>query len=69
MTGYLRQDDDCHWYFIPAKEIEKWDEIQDRMAFINSYSEEWEELNELFSDKFSQYMIDNPWTLKLKEVA
>jgi len=69
MTGYLRQDDSCHWYFIPAKEIDKCDELLDKMAFLNSESEEWEALNELFIDWFSQYMIDSPWYLKLKQVA
>lgn len=25
MEGYFKQDDSCHWYFIPKERSEEWD--------------------------------------------
>jgi hypothetical protein len=69
MTGFLRQDNDCRWYFIPTKEIYEFDDIQCHMDQINTFSEAWHDLNEEFIDKYSQYIIDSPFSLKLKQVA
>ena len=69
MTGFFRQDSDCHWYFIPAKEIDDFDDINRRMDEINTYSEEWENLNDEFTDKYSQYMINSPFEYKVKQIA
>lgn len=69
MTGYLRQDEENHWYWIAAKEIDKFDDLFNRLTNTRPYTEEWEDLNEEFIDKYSHCMIDTPFTMKFKEVA
>lgn len=53
--GYLRQDDDCHWYTVPYDKIEEFDNLMDKMyenARNGDYETEFE-----FNDRFGKYTV------------
>lgn len=69
MTGYIRIDSDGHTYFVHAKRIERFDELMKAMDDINTYTEEWDNLNDQFVDEFSECMVGDISTMKFKEVV
>ena len=55
-TGYLRQDDDGHWYAIPVELVSKFDHMMDEISSTESETDEWYEAIDEFSRVFSKYM-------------
>jgi len=56
--GKLRQDDDCHWYFIPENQLDKFDSFLAKLGLLEFYCEEWEEENSKFNNVFGEYMLN-----------
>lgn len=55
-TGFLRQDESCHWYIVPADEIEDFDRLNKLVSEDFKDTDEWYELLDEFNEKYSQYM-------------
>lgn len=53
--GYLRQDDDEHWYLIPEELIENFDSLWDKMTINNL--DKLDELNDLFDECYGAYRL------------
>lgn len=70
MKGYLRQDDSCHWYFIPEGKIHEFDRLNNDVCnslASNSCSDSSYELVDEFVSKFEEYRISNPFDLKFEK--
>jgi len=55
--GFLRQDDDSHWYLIPSEKLLEYDNLVDRMESGLSAGKEAFELENDFIEKFDQYRV------------
>jgi hypothetical protein len=65
-TGYLRQDESCHWYLVPKEYIERFDEVNTKLNNSKRFSSEYEDLCELFNDCFSEHRLDGgPYGLEV----
>ena len=55
-TGYLRQDDDGHWYAIPADLVKEFDHSLNEITSTIEDSDDWYVAVNTFSHIFSRYM-------------
>lgn len=63
----LIQDDDCHWYVIPAELEEKFQEWVDLSVFGTKQISLWERLADLEEKyDFNQYRVDGPHRIVFK---
>ncbi len=58
-TGYLRQDESCHWYAVPKNAIEAFDDLSNKINEEKEYSDRWNILIDLFNDQYSDHRISN----------
>ena len=54
--GYLRQDDDCHWYCVPEDQVEEFDNLLNK-CFGKDYDDCYKDYD-LFNEKFAHLMLD-----------
>ena len=54
-TGYLRQDDSCHWYAVPKEFIERFDMVMDRLNELKFETDEWHDAIDDFESEFGEY--------------
>ena len=59
--GYLRRDDDCHWYLVPEDKIMDFDALLDRLP--GDYLDAPELFNK-FEEEFGEYRIDGYYNIK-----
>jgi hypothetical protein len=57
--GYLRQDDDGHWFLIPIEYISEWEELMGDIERAKPYGGEWEDLIEELDSEFGQYRLSS----------
>ena len=60
-TGYWRQNEDCHDYFIPVNMISEWEELAEKMQGYEgseAYAEEYQVACEDFDMMFGIYRIN-----------
>lgn len=63
-TGYLRQDEEAHWYFVPLDLIKEFDRLSDEIESASYLSNgSCDELIEQFEEKFGEYRIANPYAV------
>lgn len=62
MSGYLRRDDDGHWYFVPELLVQLFDNLSEAMGGLDYLNEP--DLFEAFINHFSDCRIDNPFSIK-----
>jgi len=60
--GYLRNDDDCHWYLIPEEDVESFDALMKESYQVSSDSDRFYEICELI-DQFPR--VDGYGSLKV----
>lgn len=64
MTGYLRQDDDGHWFLVPVSEI---DAFREALELVYTGYEPIEVVSD-FNERFGKYrlygMYDSIFTLQ-----
>ena len=66
--GYLRMDEDCHWYLIPEDFVGDFDSLMEELdeAWVESpYSEEWQKLADKFDDQFDGFRVNDPYKFKV----
>lgn len=56
-TGYLRQDDEGHWYLMSEKDCLEFDILSARIDISDEF-EELEDLNFDFDMKFGKYRLN-----------
>jgi hypothetical protein len=62
--GYLRRDQDSHWYLIPEELIEEFDSDYDKL--YEQYPEDYRKLLNEWNDKWWKYaMGESPYSLKV----
>jgi hypothetical protein len=55
--GYLRKDDDGHWYLVPENFIHVFDSFYEAIENHDSYSEEWENAIDEFVSNCDEYRL------------
>lgn len=55
--GYLRKDDDGHWYLVPESTINQFDSAMRYIDGCEQYSDEWEDAVEDFITEFDEYRL------------
>jgi hypothetical protein len=68
MKGYFRHDFDGHNYFVSASRIKEFDQLIHDMEKFDEYSEEWDELNDEFLDKFDGNCLPGSIEIYLVEI-
>lgn len=59
--GYLRSDDDGHWYLIPEADVEKFDALMRESYDVGTDTDRWYEI----CDEISAFpMCDSPEGVK-----
>ena len=58
--GKLRQDDSCHWYFVPEKFIKAFDDLSVKLEEMDDDSDAFYDLCAKFDSKFGKFRIDDP---------
>lgn len=56
--GYLRQDDDCHWYLVPEDKVEDFDKMKTKIEECLMYTSAWDDLVCQFWSAYNDYRID-----------
>lgn len=57
--GFLRQDDDCHWYLIPTELLQEFDNLFNLINIDDNLCDD-------FNDKFDKYRLSGgPFALKV----
>lgn len=69
MKGYLRTDDNSHWYFIPSNMVEAFDRLFNDICDVESNTDRWYYLLETFNDTYCDYMIDNPESIEFEKLT
>jgi hypothetical protein len=66
--GYLREDDDGHWYLIPEDKVQRFRELMDKLVDLQwVMNEEWEETNDAVINEFDEYRLSGgPYDLKIQ---
>lgn len=57
ITGYFRQDSDCHWYLIPDHRVGDFDRLIDEIDQAQDTDQKYD-LWDRFNSEFSRYMVD-----------
>ena len=57
IVGKFRTDGDGHWYFVPRKFVDKFDNYMMDLGLLDYYNDEWETKNEEFEDEFGEYEL------------
>lgn len=55
--GYLRQDDDSHWYLIPEDKIVDFDDHVVDMEIAEKYKKHYLKLEEEFRKNYGEYRL------------
>jgi|SaaInl8_200m_RNA_FD_contig_31_843250_length_303_multi_4_in_0_out_0_1 hypothetical protein len=63
--GYLRQDNDGHWYLIPENLIDEHDELNRKISEESYNSGLWDVNLEKYNNKFYESRIGSPGHLKV----
>lgn len=61
----LRQDDSTHWFLVPMQEIEEFDSLSRKIREVGERSDKFEPLVRTFDTLYRQFMISNPYDLKI----
>ena len=65
--GYLREDDDGHWYLIPEDKLSHFYWIKEKIETLKAYSDEWEDACQDMIDNFDKYRLSGgPYDLRIK---
>ena len=59
-TGYLRQDQDSHWYFVPEEFIKNFDSLNQQ---IEEEKTDWinkDYLLDVFTETFGEFRLNSP---------
>jgi hypothetical protein len=60
IIGKFRTDGDGHWYFVPKRFVDKFDNYMMELGLLDYYNEEWDLKNDEFEDEFGEYELNNP---------
>lgn len=59
--GYLRHDDDAHWYLVPAEDIDRFDSLMRESYEVEPHSDRWYDI----CDEISEFpRCDDPQSVK-----
>lgn len=64
--GYLKKDDDGHWYLVPEDLCEQFDQLTEAMEGMDWMEVGTSDECEQFNNAFGEYMIDGPYGLRIE---
>jgi len=65
--GYLREDNNGHWYLIPEDKVKHFVWIKEKIDMFELWSDDWEDACQDMIDHFDGYRISGgPYDLKIQ---